>query len=102
MDPADTLHREVTPREFARQAPSFERAGSIFRAHDILEWIGAQVAVTPATRATPAPGAAEREHVHAALLAEADGGAATGLRTRREDAGLVIERRWLIVGGVRP
>jgi hypothetical protein len=49
-----------------------------------------------------APGEAERERVHAALLAEADGGAATGLRTRRDAAGLVIEHRWLIVGGERP
>jgi hypothetical protein len=48
MDPADATHREVTRREFARQAPSFERAGSIFRAHDILEWIGAHVPVTSA------------------------------------------------------
>jgi hypothetical protein len=63
MDPADATHREVTRREFARQAPSFDRAGSIFRARH--------------------------------------GGAATGLRTRREDAGLVIEHRWLIVGGAR-
>ena len=48
MDPADTAHRDVTRREFARQAPSFERAGSIFRAADILEWIGAHVPVTRA------------------------------------------------------
>jgi hypothetical protein len=49
-----------------------------------------------------APGEAEREHVRAALEAEAEGGAATGLGARRDEAGLVIEQRWLIVGGVRP
>jgi SAM-dependent methyltransferase len=48
MDPGDVAHREVTRRAFARQAASFERAGSIFRATDILEWIGANVPVTPA------------------------------------------------------
>jgi SAM-dependent methyltransferase len=48
MDPADAAHREVTRREFARQAASFERAGSIFRDTEILEWIGAHVPVTPA------------------------------------------------------
>lgn len=48
MDSPDVAHRDVTRREFARQAPSFERAGSIFRAADILEWIGAHVPVTPA------------------------------------------------------
>jgi SAM-dependent methyltransferase len=48
MEPADSAHRDVTRREFARQAPSFERAGSIFRAQDILEWIAAHVPVTPA------------------------------------------------------
>jgi ubiquinone/menaquinone biosynthesis C-methylase UbiE len=48
MDPADAAHRDVTRRAFARQAPSFERAGSIFRAADILEWIGAHVPVTAA------------------------------------------------------
>jgi SAM-dependent methyltransferase len=48
MDPADAAHRDVTRREFARQAASFERAGSIFRAADILEWIGAHVPVTRA------------------------------------------------------
>ena len=46
MDPARATHRDVTRREFARQAPSFERAGSLFRAVDILEWIGAHVPVT--------------------------------------------------------
>ena len=46
MDPAQAAHREVTRREFARQAASFERAGSLFRAVDILEWIGAHVPVT--------------------------------------------------------
>jgi SAM-dependent methyltransferase len=48
MDPARTTHRDVTRREFARQAASFERAGSLFRAVDILEWIGAHVPVTAA------------------------------------------------------
>ena len=48
MDPAATDHRAVTRREFARQAASFERAGSLFRATDILEWIGAHVPVTAA------------------------------------------------------
>jgi ubiquinone/menaquinone biosynthesis C-methylase UbiE len=48
MDPAETAHRDVTRREFARQAASFERAGSLFRAADILEWIGAHVPVTAA------------------------------------------------------
>jgi len=261
MDPARATHRDVTRREFARQAASFERAGSLFRAVDILEWIGAHVPVTAAdvvldvaggtgqlarhlarsaafavvvdltaemlqtgarsahdagdrnvvfvegdatrlpfaseqfdvvvsrfalhhvddvaaagremarvcrpggavaiidlvaqegevgarhnelerlrdpshARALEeaelvgvladagvragvmaerrqempvaawldqsAPGEAEREHVRAALEAEAEGGAATGLGARRDEAGLVIEQRWLIVGGVRP
>jgi SAM-dependent methyltransferase len=48
MDPARTTHRDVTRREFARQAASFERAGSLFRAVDILEWIGAHVPLTAA------------------------------------------------------
>jgi SAM-dependent methyltransferase len=48
MDPAGTTHREVTRREFARQAASFERAGSLFRAVDILDWIGAHVPVRAA------------------------------------------------------
>jgi SAM-dependent methyltransferase len=48
MDPARATHRDVTRREFARQAASFERAGSLFRAGDILEWIGAHVPVTAA------------------------------------------------------
>jgi hypothetical protein len=55
MDPADVTHREVTRREFARQAASFERAGSIFRATDILEWIGANVPVTPADSVLDVP-----------------------------------------------
>jgi hypothetical protein len=49
-----------------------------------------------------APGEAERARVLAALEAEAEGGPATGLRARRNQAELVIEHRWLIVGGVRP
>jgi SAM-dependent methyltransferase len=261
MDPARATHRDVTRREFARQAASFERAGSLFRAVDILEWIGAHVPVAAAdvvldvaggtgqlarhlarsaaivvvvdltaemlqtgARAAhdagdrnvvfvegdatrlpfaseqfdvvvsrfalhhvddvaaagremarvcrhggavavidlvaqegevgarhnelerlrdpsharaleeaelvavladagvragvmaqrrqempvapwldqSAPGEAEREHVRAALEAEAGGCAATGLGARRDEAGLVIEQRWLIVGGVRP
>jgi hypothetical protein len=48
-----------------------------------------------------APGEAERELVLAAFEAEAAGGPATGLRVRRDEAQLVIEQRWLIVGGVR-
>ena len=48
-----------------------------------------------------APGQAEREHTLAALEAEAEGGPPTGLRARRNEAGLVIEQRWLIVGGIR-
>lgn len=32
-------HRERTRREFARQAEEFERAGSIFRDADVLDWI---------------------------------------------------------------
>jgi hypothetical protein len=31
--------RDVTRREFERQAEGFERPGSLFRADDILEWI---------------------------------------------------------------
>jgi SAM-dependent methyltransferase len=40
-------HREITRREFARQAAGFEQPRSIFRAADILEWIGEHVSVTP-------------------------------------------------------
>src|SRR5262249_14199018 len=38
-------HRETTRREFAKQAASFERQGSLFRNRDILEWIGEHVPV---------------------------------------------------------
>jgi hypothetical protein len=48
-----------------------------------------------------APGQAERADTLAALEAEADGGPPTGLRARRAEAGLVIEQRWLIAGGIR-
>jgi len=37
--------RAVTQREFARQASSFERAGSVFAAGEILDWICEHVAV---------------------------------------------------------
>jgi ubiquinone/menaquinone biosynthesis C-methylase UbiE len=43
-EPAAT-HRATTRREFAKQAPSFELAGSIFRDRDLLDWIGAHVPV---------------------------------------------------------
>jgi SAM-dependent methyltransferase len=49
MTEAET-HRAVTRREFARQAPNFERPGSLFRDRDILGWIGAQVPVAPTDR----------------------------------------------------
>jgi SAM-dependent methyltransferase len=45
VDPAAAAHRDVTRREFARQAAGFERRGSIFRAGDILEWIADHVPV---------------------------------------------------------
>ena len=48
-----------------------------------------------------APGQAEREDTLAALEAEAEGGPPTGLRARRTAAGVVIEQRWLIAGGIR-
>ena len=48
------------------------------------------------------PPAADRERILAALQAEADGGAPTGLRAHRaDDGGLAIEHRWLIVAGRR-
>jgi SAM-dependent methyltransferase len=47
------------------------------------------------------PSAADRERILAALQAEADGGAPTGLRAHRTDDGLAIEHRWLIVAGRR-
>jgi ubiquinone/menaquinone biosynthesis C-methylase UbiE len=172
MDPARTTHRDVTRREFARQAASFERAGSLFRAVDILEWIGAHVPVTAADvvldvaggtgqlarhlarsaafavvvdltaemlqtgarsahdagdrnvvfvegDATRLPFASEQfdvvvsrfalHHVDDVAAAGREmarvcrpGGAATGLSARRDEVGLLIEQRWLIVGGVRP
>jgi SAM-dependent methyltransferase len=46
MGRADAAHRETTRREFAKQAGSFERPGSIFRDRDILEWIGSQIPVS--------------------------------------------------------
>jgi SAM-dependent methyltransferase len=39
--------RDVTRREFERQAEGFERPGSLFRADDILEWIAGHVPVNP-------------------------------------------------------
>ncbi len=45
-DPA--THRTTTRREFAKQAASFEVAGSIFRDRDLLDWIGAHVPVAEA------------------------------------------------------
>lgn len=45
MDEAGTTHRETTRREFAKQAPSFEAKGSIFRDRDLLAWIGDHVPV---------------------------------------------------------
>jgi SAM-dependent methyltransferase len=45
MEAAERAHREVTRREFARQVPTFERPGSIFRALDVLEWIAEHVPV---------------------------------------------------------
>ena len=48
------------------------------------------------------PPAADRERILAALQAEANGGAPTGLRAHRaDDGGLAIEHRWLIVAGRR-
>jgi ubiquinone/menaquinone biosynthesis C-methylase UbiE len=44
-DSAET-HRETTRREFAKQAPSFETPGSIFRDRGLLDWIGEHVAVS--------------------------------------------------------
>jgi SAM-dependent methyltransferase len=41
-------HQATTRREFAKQAASFEVAGSIFRDRDLLEWIGAHVPVSEA------------------------------------------------------
>jgi ubiquinone/menaquinone biosynthesis C-methylase UbiE len=44
---AGGAHRETTRREFSKQAASFERPGSLFRARDILDWIGEHVPVSP-------------------------------------------------------
>src|SRR4051794_22969785 len=38
-------HRDITRREFTRQAANFERPGSLFRDRDILDWIAADVPV---------------------------------------------------------
>ncbi|HEY1286155.1 MAG TPA: methyltransferase domain-containing protein [Solirubrobacterales bacterium] len=45
MAQADETHRETTRREFAKQAPSFEAQGSIFRDRGLLDWIGEHVPV---------------------------------------------------------
>lgn len=45
MSPTDANHREITRREFAKQAPSFEAPGSIFRDRGLLDWIGDHVPV---------------------------------------------------------
>lgn len=39
--------RDVTRREFARQSPSFEQAGSIFSDEAVLAWIAAHVPIAP-------------------------------------------------------
>ena len=41
----DATHRTITQREFARQSPSFEQAGSLFRDESILAWIAGHVPV---------------------------------------------------------
>ena len=46
MNEPGATHRETTKREFAKQAASFEVAGSIFRDRDLLDWIGAHVPVS--------------------------------------------------------
>jgi ubiquinone/menaquinone biosynthesis C-methylase UbiE len=43
VDPAEV--REATRREFAKQAPSFEASGSLFRDRSILDWIADHVPV---------------------------------------------------------
>ncbi|HEY7267419.1 MAG TPA: methyltransferase domain-containing protein [Solirubrobacterales bacterium] len=48
MSPTDADHRETTRREFAKQAPSFEAPGSIFRDRGLLDWIGEHVPVDAA------------------------------------------------------
>jgi ubiquinone/menaquinone biosynthesis C-methylase UbiE len=45
VDPAEV--REATRREFAKQAPSFEASGSLFRDRSILDWIAEHVPVPP-------------------------------------------------------
>jgi len=47
MEGAAESHRETTRREFAKQAPSFEAPGSIFRDRGLLDWIGEHVPVSP-------------------------------------------------------
>jgi ubiquinone/menaquinone biosynthesis C-methylase UbiE len=55
-----TAHRETTRREFAKQAESFERPGSLFRDRDILEWIGEHVAVRDSDLALDVAGGSGR------------------------------------------
>ncbi len=48
MSESEASHRATTKREFAKQAASFEVAGSIFRDRDLLDWIGEHVPVAGA------------------------------------------------------
>jgi hypothetical protein len=115
MDEPGATHRETTKREFAKQAASFEVAGSIFRDRDLLDWIGLQEADVAAELASERhrtldavrwieqgqPSEAAAREVLAALEAEADGGPATGLEATRAEEGLVIRHLYVIAAGRR-
>jgi ubiquinone/menaquinone biosynthesis C-methylase UbiE len=72
VDPAEV--REATRREFAKQAPSFEASGSLFRDRSILDWIAGHVPVPVGGR----------------ILDVAGGTGQTGRYLARGDASAVI------------
>jgi SAM-dependent methyltransferase len=62
-------HRDVTRREFARQVAEFERPDSFFGDQEVLDWIGAHVAVAPTDSVLDVAGGAGHVGRHLAARA---------------------------------